>query len=52
MVIVSDLATPAGVAAFAEEMRARALEPAFLVNNAGFGLMGEAAASTAPASSP
>jgi short-subunit dehydrogenase len=42
-VVVSDLATPAGVAAFADDMRARGLAPAFLVNNAGFGLMGHAA---------
>ncbi len=41
--VVSDLATPAGVAAFANEMRARGLSPAYLVNNAGFGLMGSAA---------
>ena len=42
-VVVSDLATPAGVTALAGEMRARGLSPAFLVNNAGFGLMGNAA---------
>ncbi len=41
--IAADLGTPAGVAAFAEEIKARGLAPAFLVNNAGFGLMGEAA---------
>ena len=40
LVIASDLGTPAGVAAFAEALRARGLEPAFLVNNAGFGLLG------------
>lgn len=43
LVIASDLGTPAGVAAFAEALRARGLEPAFLVNNAGFGLLGAAA---------
>jgi short-subunit dehydrogenase len=42
VVIASDLATPAGVAAFADAMNARGLEPAFIVNNAGFGLIGEA----------
>lgn len=42
-VIASDLGTPAGVAAFADALRARGLAPAFLVNNAGFGLLGEAA---------
>ena len=43
IVVASDLGTPAGVAAFAEALRARGLEPAFLVNNAGFGLLGNAA---------
>ncbi len=43
LVIASDLGTPAGVAAFAEALRAQGLEPAFLVNNAGFGLLGHAA---------
>lgn len=42
-VIASDLATPAGVAALAETLDAHGLQPAFLVNNAGFGLLGEAA---------
>ncbi|MEJ2376728.1 MAG: SDR family NAD(P)-dependent oxidoreductase [Pseudolabrys sp.] len=42
-VIASDLGTPSGVAQLAETIAARGLAPAFLVNNAGFGLMGEAA---------
>jgi uncharacterized protein len=42
-VITSDLAAPEGVAALAGRLAARGLEPAFLVNNAGFGLFGEAA---------
>ena len=43
VVIASDLGTPAAVAALADELTARGLEPAFLVNNAGFGLIGGAA---------
>ncbi len=43
-VIAADLGSPAGVAQLAEMMSARGLEPAVLVNNAGFGLLGEAAA--------
>jgi short-subunit dehydrogenase len=43
-VITSDLGTPAGVAALADALSRRGLEPAFLVNNAGFGLLGDAAA--------
>ena len=42
-VLTSDLGSPEGVAALAETLAARGLEPGFLVNNAGFGLMGEAA---------
>jgi short-subunit dehydrogenase len=42
-VIPSDLGTPAGVAALTEALAAQRLEPAFLVNNAGFGLLGNAA---------
>jgi len=42
-VIVTDLSTPAGVAHLSDTMTARRLEPAFVVNNAGFGLLGEAA---------
>ncbi len=43
-VITADLATPAGVVALADQLAARGLEPDFVVNNAGFGLFGEAAA--------
>ena len=43
VVIAVDLSTPAGIAALADALAARGLEPAFVVNNAGFGLMGEAA---------
>ncbi len=42
VVIAADLATPDGVARLAEALAARALEPAFVVNNAGFGLLGDA----------
>ncbi len=42
-VIAADLATANGPAALAEAMRAAGLEPAIVVNNAGFGLMGAAA---------
>jgi short-subunit dehydrogenase len=41
-IIAADLGAPAGVAAFAEAMSARGLAPAFVVNNAGFGLIGDA----------
>ena len=43
-VITADLATPDGIAALADALSARGLEPSFLVNNAGFGVFGEAAA--------
>lgn len=42
-VITADIATPEGIAAFADALSARGLEPSFLVNNAGFGAFGEAA---------
>jgi short-subunit dehydrogenase len=42
-VIGADLGTPAGPARLAEVMQANGLEPAIVVNNAGFGLVGEAA---------
>jgi uncharacterized protein len=41
--IAADLATPTGVEGLAEELAARGLEPTIVVNNAGFGLLGEAA---------
>jgi short-subunit dehydrogenase len=43
LVIAADLATPAGPACLAEALAERGLEPAIVVNNAGFGLLGEAA---------
>ena len=43
VVIACDLATPAGIAGLADGLAARNLDPAFVVNNAGFGLMGDAA---------
>src|SRR5581483_6641996 len=43
VVIPSDLSTPAGVTALENAVAARGLEPAFVVNNAGFGLHGDAA---------
>ena len=43
VVIASDLGTPGGVAGLTDTLAARGLEPAFLVNNAGFGLIGDAA---------
>ncbi|MGB7260151.1 MAG: SDR family oxidoreductase [Pseudolabrys sp.] len=43
-VIACDLGAPDGPAQLAEAMTARGLEPAVVVNNAGFGLLGEAAA--------
>lgn len=42
-VIAADLGTPEGIARLADELRAKGLEPATLVNNAGFGLLCEAA---------
>jgi len=41
-VIAADLSTPDGVASLAGALGARGLEPAIVVNNAGFGLLGEA----------
>ena len=41
--ITSDLATADGVARLYDALRTRGLEPAYIVNNAGFGLLGEAA---------
>ncbi len=41
--IDADLAAPGAVARLAEDLKVRGLEPAIVVNNAGFGLMGEAA---------
>src|SRR5277367_4904093 len=43
-VLTSDLEQRDAVAKIASELSARGLEPNFVVNNAGFGLMGEAAA--------
>jgi uncharacterized protein len=43
VVIAADLSTPPGIATLANALAAQELEPAFVVNNAGFGLMGEAA---------
>jgi short-subunit dehydrogenase len=43
VVVTSDLSTPEGVARLSETLRAHKLEPAFIINNAGFGLLGEAA---------
>lgn len=42
-VIVADLVQPEGPARLAEALAAAGLEPEILVNNAGFGLLGEAA---------
>jgi uncharacterized protein len=42
-VIVADLASPDGPARLAAGLRAAGLEPAIVVNNAGIGLLGEAA---------
>ena len=44
VVLPCDLARPERVAALADDLAARGLKPAILVNNAGFGLVGEAAA--------
>jgi len=41
-VIAADLALPDGPARLAEALRAAGLEPSIVVNNAGFGLLGEA----------
>jgi uncharacterized protein len=43
-VIVADLGTSEGIAQLSDELQVRGLEPAFVVNNAGFGLLGEASA--------
>jgi hypothetical protein len=42
-VIVADLADPRGTDTVAEALAAAGLEPSFVVNNAGFGLLGDAA---------
>ena len=42
LVITADLAAAEGAAALADELSSRALEPAYVVNNAGFGAFGEA----------
>lgn len=42
-VIAADLGTPAGIAQLVDTIKARALDVSILVNNAGFGLLGEAA---------
>ena len=42
-VIAADLSLPEGVAKLAAALEAQGLEPAILVNNAGFGLLGDAA---------
>jgi short-subunit dehydrogenase len=43
VVIAADLSAPDGVAHLADALAARGLEPAIVVNNAAFGLIGEAA---------
>ncbi|MGN6573061.1 MAG: SDR family NAD(P)-dependent oxidoreductase [Pseudolabrys sp.] len=43
-VIAADIGTVDGIAGLAAALQARGLEVSFLVNNAGFGLLGEAAA--------
>lgn len=43
VVIAADLSASAGIAGLADALSARGLEPAYVVNNAGFGLVGEAA---------
>src|SRR5258708_4655232 len=40
-VITADLGAPDGPARLAEALRAAGLEPSIVVNNAGFGLLGE-----------
>jgi short-subunit dehydrogenase len=47
VVMTADLAAPEGVATLADQLAARGLEPDFVVNNAGFGLFGEAASMAA-----
>jgi len=42
VVIAADLSAPGGIARLADALTARSLAPAFVVNNAGFGLLGEA----------
>lgn len=42
-VIAADIGTPDGTTRLAEALSAAGLEPSYVVNNAGFGLMGEAA---------
>jgi short-subunit dehydrogenase len=42
-VIIADLGAPDGTARLAEALAAAGLEPSYVVNNAGFGLMGDAA---------
>jgi short-subunit dehydrogenase len=42
-VMTADLGSPEGPARLAEALRAAGIEPAIVVNNAGFGLLGEAA---------
>jgi short-subunit dehydrogenase len=42
-VVTADLGAPDGPARLAEAMRAAGLDPSIVVNNAGFGLLGEAA---------
>jgi short-subunit dehydrogenase len=44
LVIAVDLASADGTARLADALAERGLEPAYVVNNAGFGLLGEAAA--------
>jgi short-subunit dehydrogenase len=44
MVIAADIGAADGIAKLADEIRTRGLEVAILVNNAGFGLLGDAAA--------
>jgi short-subunit dehydrogenase len=46
-VIAADIGAAAGVAQLAEALQTAGLEPAIVVNNAGFGLLGEAAALSA-----
>jgi len=43
LVIAADLSTLTGIAGLAGALAARGFEPAFVVNNAGFGLMGDVA---------
>lgn len=41
-VIAADIGAPGGITRLADDLRAKGLEPAILVNNAGFGLLGDA----------